>query len=141
MPYTPNSVVTQLFSFEDFMFTYLVSGTVTAADVGKAVTIDATAANTVKLAGDDDEVFGRLETYEDRTQEGIKVGTVSRKMRAKLPTDTGLTGFDVPAVGDTVVGSTAGAIKALNNGSAKTPDQTKNTVIEVGTGFVVVEKL
>lgn len=141
MPYTPNGVVTQLFSFEDFTFTMYVSGTVTAADVGKAVALDTTAANTVKLAGDADEVFGRLETFEDRTQEGIKVGAISRKLRGKLPVKTGLTGFDVLAVGDTAVGAGSGEVKALNNGSAKTPDQTKNTVIEVGTGFVVVEKL
>jgi hypothetical protein len=141
VPYTPNGVVTQLFSFEDFTFTMSVSGSVVAADVGKAVALDTTAANTVKLAGDGDQIFGRLETFENRTQEGIKVGAISRKLRAKLPVKTGLTGFNVPAVGDTVVGAGAGEVKASNNGSAKTPDQTNNTVIEVGTGFVVVEKL
>ena len=141
MPYTPNAVVTQLFSFPDFTFTMNVSGVVTAADVGKAVALDTTAPNTVKLAGDDDEVYGRLETFEDRTQENVKTGAVSRKIRAKLPVKAGLTTFDIPAVGDTVVGAGAGEVKALNDGAAKTPNQTNNTVIEVGTGFVVVEKL
>lgn len=135
MAYNPNGVVTQLFSFEDFIFTYKISGAVTAADVGKAVTIDRTAANTMKLAGDNDPVFGRLETFEDRTQEGIKVGAVSRKFRANLPSTGTLT------VGDNVTGSaTAGVVKASTANSGADVENLP-TVIEVGTGFVVVEKL
>jgi hypothetical protein len=141
VPYTPNGVVTQLFRFPDFQFTYNVSGSVTAADLGKAVAFDTTATNTIKLAGDGDVVIGRLEAFEDRTQEGIKVGTVARKIRGKFPVKTGLTGFNAVAVGDTVVGAGAGEVKALNSGSAKTPNQALNTVVEIGTGFAVVELL
>src|SRR3990167_4774955 len=140
MPYTPNGVVSHTFPIDDFVFTYLISGTVVAADVGKAVALDTAAANTVKLAGADDVIFGRLETFEDRVQEGVKVGAVARKFKTKLPVQAALAGFNVPAVGDTVVGAGAGEVKASNNGTAKTPDQTNNTVIEVLTGFVVVEK-
>ena len=142
MPYTPNSVVTQTFSFPDFTFTMLVSGTVTTADVGKAVALDTTTANTVKLAGDGDAIFGRLETFEDRVQEGIKVGAISRKFRTVLPVKANLTGLNAVAVGDTVAGAGAGEVKALNNGTAKTPDHDKNVVVEILTGNrAVVEKL
>lgn len=131
MPYTPNAVVTHQFSFEDFTFTYYLAAGITAANVGNAVALDATAPNKVKLAGDNDVVFGRLETFEDRTQEGVVVGAVSRKFRSKLPT-TG-----VVAIGDTVTGSaTAGKVKA----STGTDSVYENTVIEVGTGFAIVEK-
>lgn len=135
MPYTPNSVVTQTFSFPDFTFTMLVSGTVTAADVGKAVALDTTAPNTVKLAGDNDAIFGRLETFEDREQEGIKVGAVSRKFRTVLPTAAAVT------VGAEVVGSTtAGAVKPA--GTQPAEGLKSNRVIEVLTGNrAVVEKL
>lgn len=141
MSYTPNSIVTQLFTFSDFRFTFAVSGAVTAADVGKAVALDTTTPNTVKLAGDGDAIFGRLEVLEDRTQEGLKVGTVSRKLRAKLPVKTGLNALNTPAIGDTVVGAGGGEVKSKNNGTIRQPDQTDNTVIELGTGYVVVEKL
>lgn len=130
----PNQVVTQLFGFEDFVFTMNVSGTVTADDVGKAVALDTTATNTVKLAGADDIIYGRLETYEDRTQQAAgKVGAISRKFRAILPTD----GTAI-AVGDSVCGgATAGLVKAA---AADSID--RNTVLEVLSGNrVVVEQL
>lgn len=141
MPYTPNSIVAQLFTFSDFRFTYAISGTVVAADVGKAVALDTTVANTVKLAADGDTVFGRLEVFEDRLQDGLKVATISRKIRAKLPVKTGLSALNVPALGDTVVGAGDGEVKSKNNGTTRQPDLTDNTVIELGTGYVVVEKL
>lgn len=131
MAVNPNSVVTYQFSFEDFTFTYNLDAAITAADVGKAVMLDTSGPNKVKLATDNAVVFGRLETFENRTQEGMKVGAVSRKFRSKLPT-TG-----VVAVGDTVTGSaTAGVVKA----STGTDSTYENTVVEVGTGYAIVEK-
>lgn len=143
MAYNIGAPVSFGFTFNDFQFTYLLSGVVTLADVGKGVTLDTTAANTMKLAGVGDPIYGRLETFEDRISLGIKVGNVSRKFKDKLPVKAGLTGFDVVALGDTVVGATAngGDVKALNSGSAKTPNHAFNVVIEVGSGFAVVEKL
>lgn len=127
-----NQVVSYGFHFEDSAFTYLISGTVTADDVGKAVALDTAAANTVKLAGDNEVIFGRLETFEDRTVLGIKVGTVSRRFKDKLPkTAAAIT------VGQSVTGSaTAGLVKA-----ATAQDTNRNVVVEVGTDFVVVEKI
>lgn len=131
MALNPNSVVTHQFSFEDFTFTYNLDAAITVADVGKAVMLDTSGPNKVKLATDNAAVFGRLETFEDRKQEGMKVGAVSRKFRSKLPS-TG-----VLVVGDTATGSaTAGSVKA----STGTDSTYENTVIEVGTGYVIVEK-
>ena len=131
MAYNIGAPVSYGFALNDFMFTYLVSGAVTAADVGKAVTLDTTVANTVKLAGNADKVFGRLETFEDRVTLGIKVGTVSRKFKDRLPKTAAAI-----AVGDSVTGSaTAGSVI-----TAVVADPS-NIVIEVLTGFVVVEKL
>lgn len=135
MPYTPNAVVTQTFSFPDFTFTMNISGTVVAADVGKAVAIDATTPNTVKLAGAGDEIYGRLESFENRLQEGLKVGAVARKFRTILPTSAAVT------VGAQVSGSaTAGAVAPT--GVQPAEGAKTNRVIEVLTGNrCVVEKL
>lgn len=135
MPYTPNAVVSHSFSFPEFTFTMNVSGAVTLADVGKAVALDATAPNTVKLAGDNDHIFGRLETFESGGLDGLKVGAISRKFRAVLPTSGAVT------VGQELVGSaTAGVAKAA--GTQPAEGAKSNRVIEVLTGNrAVVEKL
>lgn len=135
---TPNQVVSQLFSFEDFTFTMNVSGTVTAADVGKAVALDTTAANTVKLAGANDIIYGRLETYEDRTQQAAgKVGAIARKYRAILPTD----GTAITLGAEVSGGATAGTVKATSV-QPTTGGGFNNRVVEVLTGNrVVVEQL
>jgi len=140
--YNPNSVVNHTFTFDEFTFTYTLAAGTTAADVGKAVELDTSAAGKVKLATDDAAIFGRLETFEDRGN-GLLVGAVSRKFRTKLPVKAGLTGVNIPALGDTVVGAGAGEVKARDDGAgtpAKDNDPNVNTVIEVGTGFVIVEK-
>lgn len=131
MPYTVNAVVTYQYSFEDFTFTYYLDTAVTAADVGKAMTLDTTGTNKMKLATAGDPIYGRLETYENRTQEGVKVGAVSRKFRSKLPT-TG-----VVALGDNLIGSSTAGVAATGAVPAGHP---RNTVVEVGTGFAIVEK-
>lgn len=142
MPYSPNAVVAHFFSFPDFTFTMNVTGTVALADVGKAVALDTTAANSVKLAGDGDIIFGRLESLEKDGLDKLTVGAISRKFRAILPIKAGLAGVAIVAVGDTVAGAGAGEVKASNNGTAKTPDQSLNTVVEVLTGNrAVVEML
>lgn len=136
MPYNVNqTVVSQLFSFEDFIFTQFITGTIVDADVGKAVTIDTAAANSVKLTADNDHITGRLESYENRAQDGIKVAAISRKFRAILPS----TGS--PALGDEVCGSsTPGVVKSVTSQPAVA--LRSNRVIEILTGNrVVVEKI
>jgi hypothetical protein len=89
-----------------FAWAWNVSGAVTFANVGELVTQDITAANTVKLLGDGDAPIGYLATFEDRTIEGIKVGTVDHKGGFPIKYTGAL------AVGDSVVGSAlAGLVK------------------------------
>jgi hypothetical protein len=135
MSYTPNAVVSHSFSFPEFTFTMNVSGSATRADVGKAVALDPAAPNTVKLAGDNDVIFGRLETFEADGLDGLKVGAVARKFRAPIKSTGAI------AVGDYVVGSaTAGVVKAA--GTQPAGNAKSNLVIEVLTGNrVVVEQL
>jgi hypothetical protein len=112
--------------------------TLTTADIGKAVTLDATAPNKVKLAGAQDPILGRLETVEVRSASQV-VGSVSVSGIMKLPIGAGAT----IVVGDTAVGSgaaTGGVTQRLVT-ATPTPDPTDNLVIEViGTTHVVVLK-
>lgn len=86
---------------ENWQITFNLKTGIVAADIGKAVTLDTTADNTVKLAGDADPILGRLETVENRVVEGLLVGTVSLKGALKFPKAAG----DTVAVGDMVQGS------------------------------------
>src|SRR3546814_16684090 len=54
---------------------------------------------------------------------GLLTGAVSRKFLTKLPVKAALAGNEIPAVGDTVVGAGAGEVKALEDGTSKTPDE------------------
>lgn len=89
-------------------YTFVLDAAIVAADVGKAVSIKAGSANTVKLSAVGDLIVGRLYSVEDRTVEGIKVGTVeTRGGFLMTTTNAGV------AVGDSVVGSaTAGVLVA-----------------------------
>lgn len=85
---------------EDAQFTYLLASATTIDDIGKAVTVDTSAANKVKLAVAGDRILGRLETFEDRTVEGIKVGAVSTGGILQFPIADSVT----VNVGDLLVG-------------------------------------
>lgn len=93
---------------EESVHTFIITGTVTANDVGKAVTLDTTQANSVKLAGDGDPIFGKMMQFEDRSVEGIKVAAVCRRFSAPLPIKTGAT----VNIGDTLVGGGSGTVKS-----------------------------
>lgn len=112
-----NGVTLRGFQFEDAQFTCLISGSPTSSDVGKAVSQDTGAANTVKLAADDDVIVGRLMAVENRVQEGIVVATVAFQFLDKLPVKSGLSGGAVVALGKFLVGAGAGEVK----GSATVP--------------------
>lgn len=96
---------------EEFHYTFLLASGITEASIGLAVSLDTGAANTVKLAGNGEVVIGRLETYEDRTVEGIKVGTVSMKGALVLPWSGTLSPAFV--VGSRIVGAGSGFIRPL----------------------------
>lgn len=118
---------------EGFSFPFNITGTVAKADVGKVVAQDITAANSAKLAGDNDIILGILGSFEDRTIEGIKVGAVYLKGAMAVPYVGTL------AVGDFVCGSaTAGSVKkavnALGTGISVTPAR----VMEILAGNIAV---
>ena len=102
---------------------YLAAG-ITSADVGKPVTLDTSANNTYKLAGDGDVVYGNLKVVENRVQEGILVGTIEFKGGFNWPKS------GVIAIGNGVVGAGAGAVKAGTN--------PRSLVVAVGTTTVDV---
>lgn len=88
--------------------TYYLNDTVTSAsDVGKPVSLDATANFTVGLSPDGADILGSLESVEDRSQDGIKTGAVA----PKLFTTFNYTGA-APVIGQWVVGAGNGLVKA-----------------------------
>lgn len=109
--------------------TFILANSIKEEHVGLAVVQDSTASNTVKLAGDGDLIFGRLENVEDRKVEGIKVGAVKiiggmafKKSEAAV------------AVGDKVVGAGNGLVK-------KGADSTSDLAVwEVNGDEVIVVK-
>lgn len=133
MAYTGAGVVSYGFPIDDFTFTYLLSGVAATDEAvyaaeGKAVTFDNSAASTVKLAGDGDEIHGRVRKAENRAVLGIKTAAVARKFKEKLPAATG----HGIVVGDSVVGAGAGLVKKA--GAANL-----TRVVEVFDTSVVVE--
>lgn len=124
---------------EKFHYPFYLASGITNADVGKAVALDSSAPNTVKLAGDGDKIIGKLVTHEDRKVEGVLVGTVALRGGFRF-TEVGSPTHPL-AVGDTVVGAGNGLVKArLDSGAtAKEADHADNMVVEVdGTDIIVV---
>lgn len=109
----------------DSRYTFILDAAIVAADVGKAVSIKAGSANTVKLAGAGDLIVGRLYSFEDRVVEGIKVGAVETE-GGLVMTTTG-----VVAVGNSVVGDAiAGTVKAGAD--------SRNRIVEILTATTAV---
>lgn len=130
-PFT-NKVTLAGFHFEDWSLTFNLAAGITANDIGKAVSLNGTTANSVKLAADGDVIIGRLATYEDRTIEGIKVGAVELKFANTLPIVSG--GGSV-VVGGSVQGAGNGEVKAV------TFDPSLNYVVEVNGLVATVIKV
>jgi hypothetical protein len=109
--------------------TFILNNDIVEENVGLVVTQDSSAANTVKLAGDGDEILGRLESYEDRTATaGYKVGTVKLVGGMELKTAEGYSA----KVGDKVAGAEGGFVKKADNSNV--------TVWEVRSDSVIVIK-
>ncbi|AJD82904.1 hypothetical protein PJWF_00010 [Achromobacter phage JWF] len=90
---------------EDSQYTFVLNPAITKADIAKAVRV--TGPNTVSLAGDGEEIDGRLEVVEDRVQEGIKVGTINANGGVIFPLKSG----DALAPGDWAIGGGAGSVR------------------------------
>lgn len=124
---------------EAFQWTFLGAAGLTAADVGKAVTLDTTAANTVKLAGNGDKILGILEVVEVRTQDAVITCTVALYGGYKFlvnPDATASSPDETPAIGDYLEGGTTNAsakgyVQKLQSGSSRW------LVVEVLSGAVV----
>lgn len=104
---------------------------IVAGDIGKALAVDSSAANTLKLATAGDHVVGYLSTVEDRTVEGDLVGTAAFKFQKRFT----YTGGD-PAIGDKVVGgAVAGqvAAQAIPGAYDATFERSDVYVVEVDT--------
>ncbi|MCG7629000.1 hypothetical protein MHM88_14405 [Epibacterium sp. MM17-32] len=116
---------------EKFHYPFYLASGITNADVGKAVALDSSAANTVKLAGDDDKIIGKLVTHENRSVEGVLVGTVALRGGFRFTKAAAAPAINV---GDTVVGAGGGEVKA-----AASADHADNMVVEVdGDNIIVV---
>ena len=113
----------------DFHYPFYLAAAVVRADVDKAVAIDATGPNKVKLAGDGDQILGKLATLEDRSIEGVKVGTVELRGGWRFKIATG----ETVTVGQTVVGAGGGEVTA-----AAAYNAAANTVVEVANGYAIV---
>lgn len=109
---------------ENYQETFYISGAVTQADLGKAVSLDTTAEKTVKLAADGDAIVGRLEVLEARVQEGVTVATVSMKFIDWVPYAAAAT----PAIGAAVEGAGNGEVDF-----ALTADPAHNRVVFIDT--------
>ncbi len=131
MPYSHQNVTLRGFHWEDSSLTWNLATGITQAHIGRAVSIDATGPNKVKLAGDGDHIFGRLATVENRSVEGSLVGAVELQFANTLP----IKAASGVAVGDTVVGAGGGEVKP-----AAEANHALNVVVEIiGTNAVVVK--
>lgn len=107
----------------------LASG-ITEKDEGKALAVDASAPNTMKLAGDGDAIRGYLDKVEIREAEGV-VGTVYTRGWFKFP----LKASDAAAIGDSIVGAGSGEVKKAMADAAAVVNETY--IVEKGSDYVV----
>jgi hypothetical protein len=140
MAYNITGVIGDGFPIGLFTFTYHLTGLpndatdeTVAATAGKAVSLDANADVAVKLAGNGDEILGRIYVAENRAAiGGGKVASVARKFKEKLPAANG----HGIVRGDRIVGAGNGLVK-----KAPAENTTGPIVIQTGDTFVVAEKL
>jgi len=129
--YSHTNVTLRGFHSEDSSLTFNLATGIVDADVGKAMSVDASGPNKAKLAGDGDTIIGRLASVEARSVEGTLVGAVELQFANILPIKAG----EVVAVGDTVVGAGNGQVK-----KAAAANHSINFVAEIiGTNAVVVK--
>lgn len=139
--YTPAAIIQEGFPFGQFTFTYALSGVAAtddavAATAGKAVMLDPAAPGTVKLTTDGARIFGRVYVAENRAVLGMRVASVARKFKERLPA-AAAHGI---VVGDRIVGAANGLVKkaTLNAGAGEATDP---IVVETGTDYVIAEML
>lgn len=134
-----NGVTLRGFYDRTWNLTWVLAAGITRADIGKAMAQDPSAPNQAKLAGDNEDIIGFLESYENRVQENIVVGAICHKFSESLP----YVGT-VPAIGDQVCGSaTPGSVKtataALAAGRTRTPARVVEQNVADGTVVVLMQ--
>lgn len=102
---------------------------ITEKDEGKALAVDASAPNTMKLAGDGDVIRGYLDKVEIREAKGV-VGTVYTRGWFKFP----LKENDTADIGDSIVGAGSGEVKKA---TADTAAVNETYIVEKGSNYVV----
>lgn len=102
------------YDFKDSQLTVKLASGITAADVGKALTQDTTADNTMKLCGSGEVIDGILYTFEDRVNEGTRLGTCEFQFAAQLPIKSGLAGAQIVVRGSRLCGALAGEVRAID---------------------------
>lgn len=135
MTFNTNQVVLDGFTYNDDVYTmFLATGHGLTDDelLGRAVTLDATA-GTVKVAANDEIIYGRIFQVEDRSQEGVVTVAVETKFRKRLKKQVA-TAF---SIGDTAIGEGNGLVKP-----AVAADPTDNLVLDVAADntYVIVHK-
>lgn len=100
---------------EDANASFYLNSTITSfADVGKPVSLDATANFTVGISPDGADILGSLESFENRSQEGYNLGAVAPKLYCTFEYSG-----TAPVIGQYVVGDGTGKVKAsLERGRA-----------------------
>jgi len=87
---------------DEAAFPFNLNAGVLQAHTGKAMSLDTTTDVTAKLAVLDERIIGSLQTFENRVQEGIKVGTIAMQGGFQFST------VGVVAIGNSVVGAVSG---------------------------------
>lgn len=139
-----NKVRMAKYDHKDFQFTLNLAAGITSADVGKAVSVDTSADNQVKLAADGEEIVGVIYTVEPRVNEGQLIGTIELKFSAKLPIKSGLSGAKVVARGKRLLGAGAGEVRAYDPATDTTAESfiaTAPRVWAVSGTFAVAQKI
>lgn len=102
------------YPFPDSQLTVKLAAGITNAHVGLALTQDISAANTMKLAGDNDAIAAVLYSVEERVVEGQLLGTACFRFARKMKVKAGLSGAAIVGVGSRLCGAGAGEVKAID---------------------------
>lgn len=96
----------------EWLYTMSLASGITEADVGKAVELDTSAENQVKLATDGGTIFGQLQQVEDRDATGQLLGTIALKGIFEFTRSGSI------AVGASIQGAGSGTVKSLTANAA-----------------------
>jgi hypothetical protein len=135
MAYSHTSVQLAGFHFEDSLITFKLDSGLTADHVGEPIALKTGVNGTVKRGADGERIHGYLQSYEDRTVEGAKVGAVALRLAQRFKVKTA----DTLAVGDCACCAGNGEVRKMVVATDELP--VDNVVVEVVGGYAVVHKI